>query len=655
MQTEKAYLAETLREIQRQQQEYQLSLAENEGNYRNLQRYTVDYKSELDKYEVYNHHQSLNLMDKRSVLESGILRKLQQQLTTPYFARVDFRFDQEPEAEPFYLGRYGLAGNYGEQLIYDWRAPVSSLYYEFGLGPSGYSSLGQNFSGETLLKRQLEIKEGEITFMADDGDNLSDSLLLRELAGATANEMKTIITTIQADQHAVIRDTQTKNLIIQGVAGSGKTSIALHRVAYLLYQYRETMKAEEVLVISPNRIFSNYIASVLPELGEDDLRQVSLTELGSWFLPEGVTLVASPNAAQQVLNDPDSTAAKAIFHSRSQTVKDQLDQAVIAAIQRLSAEAIQVTPQLTITQIALQQQVANFSGPLLEAIRKIPSSLAKDCDELKVAADLKKLEQILKKRLAITSAWQFYQQLFPDSEEGLKEADLFSYLYLKLKIEGLTPPLHIKHLVMDEMQDYSLLQYEVLAVLFPCSKTICGDVSQSLLPIPSDFLPRLAEMLPDSKVVEFHTSYRSSYEIIQYAKQFTENTEITAVPRHGPAVTENYYQEDGELAAYLKAALADFRNKEAYNSCGIICSSEAEVQKITAVLKDPAIQIVDDTTTKITQPVILTTIPFAKGLEFDMVILPTVAQSQLGKADHVLYTSCTRGLHELVVMVGKRC
>lgn len=245
--TEKNYLAEVTHQLKQKITEVEAALNTNEDNYKELKHYTIDYKNELDKYEVYSHQQNLKFLDSRSVLEANVLKKLNYQKQTPYFSKIAFQFDDEEEVEDFYIGRYGFAGRYGEQLIYDWRAPISSLYYDFSLGDAYYESHQCKFYGQLRLKRQFEIRNGAISFVVDTNDAINDELLMRELGKSTSNEMKTIIHTIQKEQNQAIRDTKTKNLIIQGVAGSGKTSIALHRMAYLLYQKKEELDASDCL------------------------------------------------------------------------------------------------------------------------------------------------------------------------------------------------------------------------------------------------------------------------------------------------------------------------------------------------------------------------------------------------------------------------
>lgn len=642
--------------------ELEQTLDSNEESYRSMQKYTVDYKNELDKYEVYNFHQNMNYIDKRSLLESGVLKKLNYQKKVPYFAKICFQFDGEEEPEDFYIGRFGFADKYGEQLIYDWRAPISSLYYDFNLGAAAYESFGKSFFGQIELKRQYEIEHQELKWMVDTEESLNDDFLLKELEKNTSNEMKTIIHTIQKEQNEVIRDTQTKNLIIQGVAGSGKTSIALHRMAYLLYRQRETLTADQVLILSPNRIFADYIATVLPELGEDDLQQMDITTLGKQFIDEKLRISSRQDEITELLEHPDSDKSKNFSYKRSKEFFEQEKKYLNTLKERLYAEDIQLSGNVKIAKESIRSIVMQSQESALFALIKEASVSLGKLTKNKFGSEQnrvdKKIEQLLKQRLNIKNSLQGYRDFLnelPDvyhsSAEGdlLAFSDLFPYLLFKLRIEGIKPTKTVKHLVIDEMQDYSLLQFYVLEQLFPTEKTICGDINQNLMEENSLLLNDLKALLPKSRVTEFHLSYRSSFEIIAFAKNFTTNPQLTAVKRHGSQVEVHEVATTLEKKSRLRTAIDAFLSGN-HKTCGIICQSWREVEQLEKELTDYSITKFGKHTRKMTEGIILTTIQYAKGLEFDEVILPDITEKQLEEKSNAIYTSCTRALHGLTIL-----
>ncbi|WP_325175523.1 HelD family protein [Paenibacillus sonchi] len=215
----------------------------------------------------------------QAVVKRDRLRKL---LQTPYFGRVDFLEDHHPEALACYIGVHAFAEEDSqENVIYDWRSPIASMFYDFNAGKAGYSAPSGEVAGEITLKRQYSIKNSELEYMIESSMNINDDVLQKELSQTSDEKMKNIVATIQKEQNVIIRNESAHELIIQGVAGSGKTSVALHRVAYLLYRYKETLTSQNILIISPNKVFSDYISNVLPELGEEKIRELSFDELAS--------------------------------------------------------------------------------------------------------------------------------------------------------------------------------------------------------------------------------------------------------------------------------------------------------------------------------------------------------------------------------------
>ena len=651
---ETAYLNKVVEKIEEKIKELEETIDSSEADYKDLKKYTVDYKAELDKYEVYNFQQTMNYIDRRNILESGIVGKLKYQQEVPYFAKVGFRYEDEEEAEPFYIGRYGLADERGEQLIYDWRAPISSLYYDFHLGKAYYESFGRKYPGKLVEKRQFEIQNGQIKLMVDTEDTVNDDFLLQELGKSSASyEMKTIIQTIQKEQNEVIRDNKTKNLIIQGVAGSGKTSVALHRMAYLLYQRRETLTAENILILSPNRLFSSYISTVLPELGEKELQQKDITTIGRSFIEETLAVADRQEELTEILENPQSDKSQRYLYKRSPEFLEKLEIHVEKIRQQLFAEDLNLSHDIMIPKSKLEKHSSNDQLPLFQLVNRMSSELAA---ELKLPQK-KLITEKLKARIGekdSLAAYLAFLKTLPEIYRGtsrrnfLENSDLFPYLYFKLKIEGIKPNRNIQHLVIDEMQDYSLLDFYILQQLFPSEKTICGDVDQAIIAGQDNFLDQLQKILPKNRLVEFNQSYRSSYEIVEFAKQFSQNQNLTAVERHGEPVTLQPVKNELDQLTQLTKQLEAFQEGP-HKTCGIICQSLQEVERLEAELQMPVF-IIEKNTEQIQQDIVLTTIQYAKGLEFDTVILPDIATCQLQQKSNRLYTSCTRALHQLILL-----
>lgn len=650
--TEERYLADVTGKLKRKIIEVEETLDTNETNYKDLKHYTIDYKNELDKYEVYNHHQSLKFLDSRSVLEANVLKKLNYQKDTPYFSKIAFQFAEEDETEDFYIGRYGFADRSGEQLIYDWRAPISSLYYDFSLGNAYYESHNRKFYGKLHLKRQFEIKQGTIDFVIDTDDAVNDELLMRELSNKTSNEMKTIIHTIQKEQNAAIRDTETRNLIIQGVAGSGKTSIALHRMAYLLYQKKAELSASDILIVSPNQLFADYISTVLPELGEDELPQVDIVSLGSMFLEEKYRVADRQDELNEALENPNSVQAENYRYKQSKPFLNKLNKHFEMLKARLYSTEITIAGQEIlpeeIKRFIDQQPMKN----LFELIQEITGLLSKRVSELSREKFSKQLTQHFKKVVNATgSLTDYYKFLsvnnFAHSSERnvIWYSDLFPYLLFKLMIEGIKPNKQVQHLVIDEMQDYSLLQLSVIDQLFPCQKTICGDIHQTLTVPDPAFLTEIQILLPKVRLLKFHTSYRSSFEVMDFAKRFIDGEDIQPIQRHGKEVEVLKYENTA-----LTKKINEFKKSD-YKTCGIICQNWQEAEKIEAAFPNEDIVRFEKDTKKITEGIILTTTQFAKGLEFDQVILPDICSHQLEEKSTLLYISCSRALHELTLLI----
>src|SRR5688572_20911995 len=245
--------------------------------------YIYEHQSGMDEADMVAAGQSINRMAFTGESAVARKRKLLKLGESPYFGRIDFVASNN--RTPVYIGIYSFADEIMRaNLIYDWRAPISSMFYDYELGEASYSTPSGQVKGEIVLKRQYRIRQGRMEFMIENAVSIHDEILQKELSKASDDKMKNIVATIQRDQNAVIRNESSRVMIIQGVAGSGKTSIALHRIAFLLYRFRDTIKAKDILILSPNKVFADYISNVLPELGEEHIPEMGMEELATELL-----------------------------------------------------------------------------------------------------------------------------------------------------------------------------------------------------------------------------------------------------------------------------------------------------------------------------------------------------------------------------------
>ena len=276
-----------------------------ENEFKESKKYLYENRGDMDAMEIFSNEKSISQIVSSGEFISKQKTKIEGLINTPYFARIDFRYDDEDEIEKIYIGRNAFIDKFGDMLIYDWRAPVSSMYYDFELGNASYDAPLGKVEGEITLKRQFKITKSKMDYVLESALSIGDEVLQRELSNTSDQRMKNIVATIQKEQNRIIRNEKTDTLIIQGVAGSGKTSIALHRVAYFLYKYREYLSAENVVVISPNKVFADYISNVLPELGEEPIIQLDLEDIAREQLDKQMDFEKYSEQVSELLDVPD--------------------------------------------------------------------------------------------------------------------------------------------------------------------------------------------------------------------------------------------------------------------------------------------------------------------------------------------------------------
>ena len=246
--------------------------------YMDTKRYMVEYRGEIDPHEMFQNEMGLRQVDNLGAFAVEVREKMARLKDSPYFARIDFRLDTSSDVDIYYIGLFAFHHD-NKLLISDWRSPVASMFYDCEVGPSGYNAPVGRIDGELIRKRQFKIKNGNMEYVFESSVNIQDNILQQELSHTSDEKMKSIITTIQKEQNQIIRNENAGTLIIQGVAGSGKTSIALHRIAFLLYRFKDRLSAKNVTILSPNKVFGDYISNVLPELGEEPIYEVSFADI----------------------------------------------------------------------------------------------------------------------------------------------------------------------------------------------------------------------------------------------------------------------------------------------------------------------------------------------------------------------------------------
>ena len=564
--------------------------------YRDAKRYMADYRNEMDSHEKLQNERLMNQTDRTGAFAVEVREKLEKLKESPYFARIDFVFDGEEEAETFYIGRFGFTqGN--EKLIFDWRAPISGIFYDYDIGRAKFEAQAGWIEGELTRKRQFKIQNGIMKYAIESSTNVQDEILQKELAHTSDEKMKSIISAIQREQNVIIRNERANTLIIQGVAGSGKTSIALHRIAFLLYRFKKQITAEDVTILSPNKVFADYISGVMPELGEEPICELSLQEVAANALKDIVAFEPEKNPLE---NENEAWKKRAKFKSN------------LAFVQ------------------LLDQYIDNLSE------KGISAKGFKD-----IFALYKDFYQYIDEK----------DMFVLPEKETLEWEDVFPFLYLMAAFEGIEENRLVKHLVIDEMQDYTPIQFAVLNRMYPCQKTILGDFGQVLNPCHLHSLEEIRSLYKDAQFVALNKSYRSTYEIMDFAKKICNQPSLEMVERHGKQPQFIYCENmDSEISA-IAALIKKFEEGE-NASLGSVVKTEAAANSLyELLLEEHSVHFISQDSTRFTNGVSITSIRMAKGLEFDEVIVPDVDNRNYASDydRNLLYIACTRAMHKLTL------
>jgi DNA helicase-2/ATP-dependent DNA helicase PcrA len=629
--------------------------------YLDLKRYMVENRGEIDPHEMFQNEQALCRIDHTGAFSVSLRDRLSKLKDSPYFCRIDFREEGCEETEKHYIGRFTFRYS-KEILIFDWRAPIAAMFYDYELGSAGFDAPLGRIEGELTRKRQFKIKDGRMEYALESSVSIQDEVLLQELSHTSDDKMKSIIMTLQKEQNRIIRNEKAKTLIIQGVAGSGKTSIALHRIAYFLYRFKDKLKASNIIILSPNRVFGDYISSVLPELGEEPVYEMSFSDIAKAQLDGVIAFEKCPDPLE--ITDKDRVE-RIRFKSTLHFVK-LLDEFILRIPDLVFQPIDYAYERFTAKADMIRSRYHNYSN---YPIKKRLMMIAEDIYDIfatenfmqyelpKTKTILKSLQSMLTIKTTLSLYQKFYQQLeqhelFRLQEKNTLEwADVAPFLYLHAAFEGLNEDHVIKHLVIDEMQDYTPIQYAVINRLYCCPKTILGDFGQLINPYHMHTLEDLKHIYNEAEFTELNKSYRSTYEIITFAKRIKNVAALEPVERHGSVPSILSCKDDAEELACLNDEIKTFQ-KGKLTSLGIILKTNQEAQSFYHKLSmNYDIHLISPDSSNFTNGISITSVQMSKGLEFDKVIIPcTNNDTYSSEQDRgLLYIACTRALHELTL------
>jgi len=622
-------------------------------------------------------------------IENKIAR-LETLIQSPYFARIDFRYDDEDEFEKVYIGRNSLMEDY-EMQVFDWRSPIASVFYRFVAGEAYYDAPAGRISGELDLKRQYEINNSILEYFFDADVQIIDEFLRKLLSQNTSSKIKTIVETIQKEQDIVIRDMENELLMVQGVAGSGKTSIALHRAAYLMYQgLSSKLSANNIIIISPNALFEQYISNVLPELGEDNVVSEVFEELLAKVLKNKhiqkrnqflEMLITSPRYQNIMKSSIEFKTSSEFLEILNRFIDDLPHRWIefkdvyfrkncIASKEQLKNRILsgrKTTPLgLRLKQIEdlimesarefhkqhpnkqeyfrIKKELQHFTEP---NIRELCGKLFRNEDYFYSLAEDLELPDCISDIIQFTRENLFSNILFYDDAAVLA--------YLKLKLNGANEYKNIKQVVIDEAQDYYPLHYEIFALLFPNSKyTVVGDINQTLEKQENlSLYEQITKILNKKKsaLVTMDKSFRCTNEILNFSRKFISqsNMEKRSFNRDGyePKV---FIAENQESLNDMIISEAQVCIEEGYQSIGLICKTEKNALSLSKILKDKIdVGLINNSSTADLQGIFIIPVYMSKGLEFDAVLICDADDENYNSEEDkkLLYIACTRALHRL--------
>jgi len=671
LEEEKQYLEKVEELLCKEISSSELSIEGKQKRTEDFKRFIWESRGELSDYE-YNMH--FNEIDGDTDIINDKIKKLvnyKRAINSPYFGRVDFQFGSR--ILPVYVGITSLKEG-RQNYIFDWRAPISSLFYNYTVGDAQYEAPKGTIKGEILTRRQYKIEDGVLERMIESDINIDDEVLQEVLANSSSDKMKNIVTTIQQEQNEIIRNNSEEHLIVQGVAGSGKTSVALHRIAYLLYQ-NEDLNSNNILIFSPNEVFAEYISEVLPTLGEDNVLNTTFSELAKEYTRKNNSIQTFTEFIEEYYNnDFDEFNFEINKFKLSDSFKNSIDQFLEQYISTHSlSDDIEMIVNRSKSIIIDKDEVNDlfnnrYNGLSIKERLNLISERICDLEQVSyskcgasirnalvsgmgITLDEKKLYFEFLNSDIYTSNFNFAAKLFNVKSSNIKYQDLIGILYLGFELNGYPYNTKVKHIVIDEAQDYSKLQFYIIKKMFPqATFTILGDINQTVNPYYKyDDLSTLCDIFgSESEYYELSKSYRSSPEVIDYANAILGLTDKPSVRHNSNLPIENIIEED-DLGLQLSDSISTMRDN-GLKRIAIVTKNNTEALELMEQLESVVDGVSLATNNMSNDNVIIVPSYIAKGLEFDGVILYTKPDNYYSEMEkNLYYVVCTRAQHQLII------
>lgn len=653
---ERNYLNKTVSLIRKKISKLGQELFDDDSKVLEFKKLIWDTHTEMDPNEMRSMMAESDLQVSIMQSKGNYLQRLFRIQNKPYFGSIRFKEDGNEEEDNIYIGITHVEDKL-DYYVHDWRSPICSMFYDYETGPASYKAPSGIIKGNITKKRQYIIEDAELKHIFDNDLNISDSLLQEVLAEESSDKMKNIVNTIQEEQNKVIRNTEDKNLIVEGIAGSGKTSVALHRIAFLLYRI-PNLTSSNVVVFTPNKVFSEYISNVLPELGEDNTYDMTFYDLLCQNINEYKDIENFTDFISRYYKGNVDNYDMVKYKQSDEIIKD-IDNYINNLLSTIKFnDKLEYDNFIEIDTEELNNML-NYKYnrfPLFERIKEMSKRIASNNYEgsTKNASSIeKKLKELLNIKLDLKDIFNnFYQSEYSKYKDKVNDKCLYYedaciFLYIKSLLVGFNTNNVIKEIVIDEAQDYNKLQYLIIKKTFKTSNyTILGDTNQTINPYYKyDSLEELTSIFESSKYITLTKTYRSTGKIIDYTNKILGLNHVTAI--RNDKASDIIFRNNITKNDFL----TDINNlKTTSKSIAIITKNDSEAEEVYNMLKDDLDIMLIDGFGHIKRDLVVVPSYVAKGLEFDSVIIYTDKDNKYQEKDkYLFYVACTRAQHNLII------